>query len=197
IETKSHSSSLSMGGFRDFCVNYNILYDNTIKVYEVFKENESWNSKLLEQKKLLAEQVRYLGRMVKDVAQDIDINPIFNEELVELLTKELKNRRIDVAEVTAIELEKNDLEILLEMNSPVNSKFRMDKIKEIISKALGFPMTYDFSFGNLKAGDKNFKLVKTSRFTSMTSISRAPNSENLVSGDNYTFGETNNISFLA
>lgn len=180
-----------------FCNNEEKLITSVQLAYEKFKSDYCWNLMLRDQRMLLAEQLRGVGQAIKTINKDIYSNPIFNEELEELLIKELKDKRLDVKSLKVAELEKDDFEILVQLDFTEDLSDDMEKVKSIVSKNLGYPLASDYTYSNINKDKRKFKLVRTNRYSSLTKVTRASNSENKVSGDNYTFGEKNNINFLA
>lgn len=197
IETNGAKDDILTSELKSICVNHNTLVDNSIEIHKVFKDNQKWNLKLMEQRKLLTQQIEELSRVMKDISDELYINPIFNEELEGLLIKELKNNKVDFSDLTVVQIPGRDLEILIDMNLCKNPKEEMERMKEIISESLGYPIKIDFTYGGISHDKSTIKITRSNRFASLTKIAQQPNSEDLVSGDNYTFGEMNNTSFLA
>lgn len=181
----------------DDCENKDTLIENIMEIYSTFKENKSFNIKLIEHRKLLAEQMENMGRIINELGTDFYGAPIFNEELEDLVFKELKNKRIDIESLSIAELEKGDVEVLVEMKSKIETLETIQEVKEEVSKNLGFPLGVDYTIGNIGKNNNSFKLVRKKKFSSLTSISKDSNSEDEICGDSYTFGERANIHFSA
>lgn len=179
------------------CQYRDILTNNVIKYYENLEKDYIWNKRLIEQRNLLGEQLEGLGKIIKDIANDVYSNTIINSELEDLLIKELKNRRIDISNLTVVEIEKDNFEIEVELGGYIGNIKYMEKIKKIISDSLNIPLTIDFTYCNIGHKRNNFKLYKANRFATLTEVSTAANSENRISGDSYTFGEIDKTAFLA
>ncbi len=58
-------------------------------------------------------------------------------------------------------------------------------------------MASDTSFNSLSSKRQRFKLLKSNRFSAITKMATMGNSENKISGDNFTFGEIDNIHYSA
>ncbi|OLS03003.1 stage II sporulation protein E [Tissierella creatinophila DSM 6911] len=179
------------------CENKDSLIENIMEIYSEFKENKSFNIKHLEHRKLLAEQMENLSKIINDMGNDFYSTPIFNEELEELILKELKNKRMDIASLSVIELQKGEKEVLVEMASNIESFETIEAVRKEVTKNLGFPLSTDYTLGNLNGDKRSFKLVRKKRFNSLTTISKSSNSEDEICGDSYTFGERENIHFSA
>lgn len=181
---------------KDSCCNGETLIENINKHFMPLKTNYIWNKKLNEQRKLLADQLYSFGAIVENISEDIYSNPLFNDELELLLIKEIKNNRIEIADLSVIEMPGENLEILVEMNNTINNTSEIDKIKGVISEALGFNISVDYILGN-KVSSKIIRFGKVNRFATLTDVAAMSNSENKVSGDSFSFGEQGNMNFIA
>lgn len=197
IESESADKERILKKIKSACSNHITLFNNIEKSYEEYKINQRWNLKLKEQRLLISEQLEGLGTIIENITKDIYKNPVFNDELEELLFKELKNNRIDIEEVTVAQLDGENFEILVDLNSDIDSSDKVEKVKTIISDNLGCSLGGDYTFGNLANERRRFKLIRNNRYSSLTKISKAANTENNISGDNYTFGEIENNAFIA
>ncbi len=113
------------------CQYRDILTNNVIKYYENLEKDYIWNKRLIEQRNLLGEQLEGLGgKIIKDIANDVYSNTIINSELEDLLIKELKNRRIDISNLTVVEIEKDNFEIEVELGGYIGNIKYMEKIKK-------------------------------------------------------------------
>lgn len=197
IESETFNVEECAPKIEEFCKNSDHLICNIVRYYEDFEKDYIWNQRLIEQRRLLAEQLDSIGKVVEEITEDIYCNPIFNEELEGLILKELKNERTNISSLTVAEMPREELEIIIDLNNKETTMNHVENIKSIVSKNLGFPLSSDFVFGNTKENKKMLKLTRSSRFASLTKVSSESNSENRVSGDNYTYGEIDGTAFLA
>lgn len=181
----------------DFCQYSERLEDNIWQYYKNLEREYNWNKRLMEQRGLLVEQLQGVGHILENMGQDVYSNPMFNEELEELLVKELKNNRINIQDITVAEIEKGEIEVLVELDEAIEEYKVIERIKTIISDSLGFPMWSDYSFSNTGSKRKYLRLYRANRFSTMTKVSMVDNSDNRMSGDSYTFGETSKNTFMA
>lgn len=181
----------------EFCIGEGKLIVNLKEAYQLFVNNEIWNKKLNEQRILVADQLKGLGHVIEKISKDMYTNPIFNVELEQILLKELKNLRIGVQDITVAELEKDNIEILVDFNKEYNINENIERVRGIVSNSLGYPLSSNYIYSNDKNRSKTFKLIRSNTFQSLTKVCSTSNSEGCISGDNYTFGEVDNISFVA
>lgn len=165
------------------------------EAYLKYKEIENGNKIIQEQRQVLVQQLEGLSKVVSNINLDVYKHSTFNEELEELLEKELKNKRFDLKDIVVAQLTPDNMEIYLQFASG-NSVDRVGRVSKIISNALGYPMTADFTLGSIE-NSNSMKLVRTTRYGSLTKVATLPNSENGISGDNFTFGDVENTSFVA
>ncbi len=179
----------------NFCVDDEYLGDYLESAYEKYIEKKVFNDRLKEQRQVLIEQLEGLSRTIKSMDIDIYNHSTFNDELEELLEKEIKNKRFDLKDIVVAQLKEDDLEVYLEFSTK-NTVDRVERITRIVSSALGYSMTTDYTIGLLE-NTNTIRLIKSNRFSSLTRAAILPNSENGISGDNFTFGEIDTTSFIA
>ncbi|MBU5439298.1 stage II sporulation protein E [Tissierella sp. MSJ-40] len=184
-------------GIKNNCINQEEIIEKMKRFYELFKLNHSWKTKLLENRILVAEQLEGLGKVVENLINDIYKNPTFNEDLEEIIYKDLRNNRIDVSSVAVAQLEKNDFEVFIDINNGSKQENNRQRITNIVSNTLGVPLTSDFTLSNIREERQRFKLIRNNRYSALTKMASMPNSEDCISGDNYTFGEVENTYFSA
>ena len=179
----------------EFCLNdREILIENIVEKLIPLKNNQAWNKKLKEQRKLLADQLQSFSSVVKGITEDIYTNPVFADELRELLIKEIKDNRIHIIDLSVIQLPGDNLELLVEMQ--YNSSAEVEKLKDVISRAIGYSLSADYVLNN-KISSSIIKFTKEKRYSTLTDVISLANSENKVSGDSYSYGEIGNTNFIA
>lgn len=179
---------------KKFCIKAEDIVEKIDRHMERLKLNHDWNLKLKDSRILLSEQLEGIGKVIENIAKDIYINPTFNKDMEENLYKDLKNSRLDVREVDVAQIDEENFEIFVELNSHNQSE---NKVKKIVSQSLGFPVVFDSTFGSMNNESQKFKLIRSNRFSAMTNMANLSNSEDKVSGDSFTFGEMENIHFSA
>jgi stage II sporulation protein E len=194
-EGKADKEAL-LPSLKGICIKGEDLINNVNSILQPLKTNQLWNKRLNEQRRLLADQLYDFGFLIKDIGNDIYARPEFNQELEVLLLKEIKNRRMDIKDLSVLVLPGDELEILVEMYKPLEEVKELERLRLILSKALGYGISADYGLGNSLAS-KIISFRKANRFASLTDVSSLANSENKVSGDSYSFGERGNVNFAA
>mgnify|MGYP000875680450 CR=1 FL=1 len=177
------------------CKDIDHLYKIINEAYDKFKEKEQLDKKLLDQRSVIVEQLQGLEKIVNDINLSVYKSPIFNEELEELLYKEIKNNRIDINDIIVAYLEGENIEIYIEFDTN-NTMDKIEKVTKIVAESLGYPVVGDYSYGSITNSNK-FKLIRVNRYGTLTKASNVICSEDGISGDNFTFGEVENTSFAA
>lgn len=195
IEMKAGKDKSIYVDAKKHCIRFGDLIEEIKRSVELLKLNQSWNIRLNENRLLLSEQLQGLGKIVENLTKDIYGNSTFNEDIEQNIYKELKNNRIDVAEVSVTQIGEEDFEIFIDLNSTSNA-FENNKIKYIVSECLGYPVVSDKNFRE-HGKVHRFKLIRSNRYSAITKSVSAVNSEGKISGDNFTFGEIENLHYAA
>ena len=179
---------------KKFCVKYKEVVEKIDRSMEKLKLNHDWDLKLKENRILLSEQLEAAGNVIGDMAKDIYVNPVFNKEIEENLYKDLKNDRLNVKEISVVNLGEDNLEVFIDFNPGNISE---NKVRSVVSHCLGFPVVTNSTIGGNEKESRRFKLIRKNRFSAMTNMAKLSNSEDKVSGDSFTFGEIENTHFSA
>lgn len=182
---------------RDYCINKDDLIGEMERNFSNFKTNNMWKKKLLESRKLLSHQLEEVGGIVEKTINNIYKEPIFKEDVEEIIFANLRNHRIDVEEVVVIELEDKDFEIYVEVGKAYKESNQGDNVGKIVAESINIPLKLCPNLGRTREGREKYKFIKRNRYSALTSVISQPNSQNEVSGDNYTFGEGENDYYIA
>lgn len=194
VEIKGANNDRVRSEAKKFCVKDSEVIEIIANDMEKLKLNHIWKSKLKDNRLLLSEQLEGVSKIIENITTDIYINPTFNEEVEKNLYRDLKDSRIDVREVSVAQLGLEDFEIFIDLNTAIDSE---SKLKNLVSKSLGFPVINDTNFRSLNNQKLRFKLLRHNRYNAITKVANLANSENKVSGDSFTYGEVDNTYFAA
>ncbi len=198
IEGNIPVSENTMPNFiNEYCINKKEVVKELERQYEKLKINDMWKEKITQSRLLVSEQLEEVAKIMKDMAKNIYVNPTFKEDVEELIFEELKKNRVDVVDVVAMELEKDNIEIYVEVDNGYKDVNGYDRVKKIVSDVLAMPINGEYSVSRSKDDRQKFKFVKGNRYSALTEILSKPNYMNKISGDNYTFGEGTNIYYSA
>ncbi|MBZ2174583.1 stage II sporulation protein E [Schnuerera sp. xch1] len=183
--------------FKDYCLNKNGIRKEMLSRFERFKINNMWKNKIIQNRLLVSEQLEGVAKIMEDMANDIYINPIFKEDLEEIVYTNLKRNKVDIDDVIISELEDDNIEVYVEVNKAYKAINSQENIKQIVSDTIGIPLRGEFNINQSEKERVKFKLIKSNRYSAFTEAVSKPNYLNKVSGDNYTFGEGQNTYFAA
>ncbi|MCK9444252.1 MAG: stage II sporulation protein E [Tissierellaceae bacterium] len=191
VEAKGIEESTYAATYK-FCSRPKEILDMVDRAVERLELNKSWKIKLDENRLLLSEQLKGFGKVMEDIAKDIYGKPSFDEDIEKELLGQLKNSRIDVKSLSVAVTPQKDYDIFVDLNKSVQS---VDKIKDTMSSYLGSTVICHSNPKDTQKKQLRFKLIRENRYSAATKVALGLNSENKVSGDSYTYGETENTHY--
>ncbi len=183
--------------FTKRCVKKDEVIQNGYKLYDVFRVEYRWKETMLETRELISEQLEGISEIVNDVAKEVIREPVFNEDLEEIIRISLLNEKVNVLNVRVCEFPKNNFEIYIEVGKSSKQQNSLENVQNITSKAIGIPLKSEFNIYKQKGDKEKYKLIKANRYGAMTRVSKNKASNTSVSGDSYTVGERKNRYFKA
>lgn len=182
---------------KDYCINKEEIVEEIKRYFNTFKINNMWKNKILENRILVSEQFEGVAKIIENMANDIYVNPIFKEDIEEIIFANLKNNRIDIKNVTVIQLDEEGFEIYIDVEKTYKEINNGENIRKLVSQTINTPLKLCSTFEKPQEENQKYKLIKSNRYNALTKVVSEPNSFNRVSGDNYTFGEGENNYFVA
>ncbi len=182
---------------KDYCINKSEIKKEIQNHFDKFKNNNMWKGKIIENRILVSDQLEGIAKIMEDMAKDIYINPIFKEDMEEMVLTNLINNKVNVKDVVVAELEDNKIEIYVEVDKPYKKENSQENIRRIVSDTMGVPLKGEFNIGQSKKERQRFKLIRSNRYNALTEVVSKTNYYNGISGDSYTFGEGENSYFAA
>ncbi len=182
---------------RDYCINKDKLLREIRRHFNIFKINNAWENKIIENRVLVSEQLAGVANIMDDMIKDIYIEPVFKEDVEEVIWANLKNKKVDVRDVVVIELGEGNVEFYIEVDRGYKEKNNQDNVRRIVSDTVGIPLKGIFTSTGVIKEKQTYKFVKSNRYNALTEIASKANDFNEISGDNYTFGEGENGYFAA
>src|SRR5690606_12175087 len=130
---------------KEYCANRKGVVEELEEQFEKLKLNSMWKEKISENRLLVAEQLEEISKIMKEMAKNIYINTTCKKDVEELLLEELRKNKVDVVDVIAFELEKDNIEIHVEVDNVYKDENRYDRVKKIVSDVLGLPLKGEFN----------------------------------------------------
>lgn len=184
--------------FTKRCNKTDLVVNKINYFFEMYKLDYRWETKILESRQLVSQQLEGISSIIDDLANQIHQNVKFKQDVEKTIYSSLRNMRIDILEVIVTETDKNDFEIFLELDKSSSTQ-RVKSIPKIVSQIIGIELTADKFYSNRENERDNIKLklLKGNRFGAMTKVCRLDEGFNYISGDSYTFGERKNNYYIA
>lgn len=182
---------------RDYCINKEDIIKELQNQFEKLKVSSMWKEKIIQNRLLVSEQLEGVSRIIKNMVKEIYVNPTFKEDVEEMIFEELKKSKVDVTDVVVVELEKDNIEVYVEVDKAYKEVNSQENIKKIVSESVGIPLKSEYNINQKKKEKQRFKLIRSNRYSALTEVVVKPNNQDNISGDNHTFGEGENLYFAA
>lgn len=182
---------------RDYCIKKENVIKELQNQFEKLKLNNMWKDKIVQNRLLVSEQLEGVSNIIKNMVKTIYISPTFKEDVEEMIYDALKKYKIDVIDVVVAELDKDNIEVHIEVGKAYDGVNNQENIKKIVSESLGMPLKLEYNINQVRKGKQRFKLIRSNRYSALTEVVSKPNTKNCISGDNHTFGEGENLYFSA
>lgn len=177
------------------CLRPHELTRQTNNVFEIFRINSRWRSKLSNSRMVLAEQVRGVSTVVNNMIGDaIDVIELKsdNERIIEeaLLSEGLK-----FSEVFLVKNSKDRVEIIIYIETLDLNEINIGSYTSAVGAVLDRKLcTSNLSGAKTSEGIYQIRLVEEEKFALKTAVAKLSRDE--ISGDNYTFGEIGGGRYL-
>ncbi|MCX7843423.1 MAG: stage II sporulation protein E [Clostridia bacterium] len=180
------------------CERINEFVECVNSIYELFKVDMVWKSKLSESRGLVSQQLEGLSRIISNLAQEIDANVRFKNELEERIVLELNKKGVKASEAIAVENKWGKYEINVFHKGCGGKRSCIGIIEGIVSQIAGRKMVKESSECHNKPSNSScsLRLIEEETFKVTTGIARAAKQNSTVSGDNYTFMNTGEGKFI-
>lgn len=184
--------------FLSRCERINDFVKSVNAIYELFKVDMVWKSKIGESRGLVSQQLQGLSNVISNLASEIDVNVRFKGELEGSILLELNKAGIKTREVIAVENKFGKFEISIFHKGCNGKRSCRTVIEEMVSVLAGRSMVKEENdcYYNASSGICCLRLVEEEEFKVTTGIARVSKNQNSVSGDNYTFMNTGEGKYI-
>ncbi len=175
--------------FKERCERLRDFAEAVNNVYEIFKVDMSWRNKVQESRALVSQQLEGLSDVISGLASEIDMNIQFRNDLEDIIIMELGKKGIKASEVMVYENRWGKYEINIFHKGCGGKRQCVTDIEKIVSEVTGHKMSRRQNEccmeqkGNICA----LRLVEEESYRVTTGLARVPKYNNDVSGDTYTF----------
>ncbi|HBY20368.1 MAG TPA: hypothetical protein DEG71_05065, partial [Clostridiales bacterium] len=182
----------------DSCARAKILVENMNSLYEVYRVNLLWKKRVGESRGLVSQQLQGVSRMIAKLANEIDFESSFKEEMERKLYNELIKNGFSVGEIMIEQDYEDKLEIVVQSNAcPGINKCR-NEMDKIISKVIGKRMARKgYICSPAKMNSKCMIRFTSKEMLGVTvGLARVSKNHYKVSGDSYTFMELKDKKYV-
>ena len=178
--------------FKGKCVKANEVLQAIISLYEIYRLNSVWQSKMKENTKIYKDQFLELSDIVVNLKNEIEKNPYFDKNLSLEISSKLENDGINIKNLSVIKDCNENIQIELTL-FPCQKKDKCYKfIEERLSEILDIPFMKISGKCSFKECVLKFKECET--FYLKSSVKQSSKDMNEKSGDNYAIKTLDNSS---
>lgn len=169
--------------FKNVCYNPQALVLETNKVYELYRVNTVWESKIAESRKLINQQLTDVSEVVKNIASEIENGYSFELEAEEKIIELLDNLGIKVTNVSVMKEKEERYQVRVSVNGCKQENVCRFVIAPAVEKVLKRRFYPQYKACNSNTCTVN--LVEREWYEAETGISRVRQKGEKEWGDSY------------
>ena len=184
--------------FLERCERIEDFVKSINNVYELFKVDMVWKNKIGESRGLVSQQLDGLSKVISDLATEINVDVHFKGEVEDTLVMELNRAGVKVNEAIVYENKCGKYEISISVKGCGGKRSCVTTIEKRTSEIVGRKMVKESNdcYQDYKSGLCTLKLVEEEAFKVTTGVAKASKNNGMVSGDNYTFMNTDEGKYV-
>lgn len=184
--------------FMERCERLTEFVKEINNIYEIFKVDMVWKSRISESRTLVSQQLDGLSKVISNLAAEIKTDMIFKKDVEDLIQLQLHNAGIKTDDVIVFKNKWGKYEVEIFHRGCAGRRHCLTVIDKIVSHAVGCKMTKDGSecYQNPHNRQCSVRFVEEETFRVTTGIARIPKYDGMVSGDSYTFLNTGEGKYI-
>ena len=183
--------------FLDRCERINEFVDAVNNMYELFKVDMVWKSRIGDSRSLISQQFEGLSSVISGLAAEINTEVSFISSMEDRIYADISAAGIKVKEVVAYENRWGKYEVNILHGGCGGARICISTIEKVVSAAVGRKMVKeDEECMKARDGSCSLSLVEEENLKIATGIARLPKSGSDVSGDSFTFMNTGNGKYI-
>ncbi len=182
--------------FKKDCIKPESIVKTSNYYYKMFAIDYSWQQKFSENRKLVANQIRYMSKSIEHMAKDLDRDIVFDMEMERNIIVELDRNNISVKRLNYISKENNEFEILIEKEICKNNKLCEQKMIKIISDIVETELVARKTGCSCIGENCKIKLSRRQEYKVVSEVSNMSKDGYIISGDNYTYMEISDGKYM-
>jgi len=185
--------------FMDRCERIDDFVKAVNNVFELFKVDMVWRSRIGESRGLVSQQLRSMSKIISNLASELNTDISFKDDLENQIIVELSKVGIRNAEAIVYENKFGKYEITLSYKGCGGKRSCIGNVEKVVSEVVDRRMLKDGSECGLnsKTNICTVKFVEEETYKVITGVARISKNEKYVSGDNYTFLNTGDGKYIS
>lgn len=177
--------------FLSNCICVDEFVKETNRSFEIVKLNHLWQSRVAESREVIAEQLKGVSSVIKEITNDIYTANEASSGEEDKIIKALKSNHILAKDITVYERGNKRKEVCLRAACRRGRVFTAKEAAAVIGKAIGRPFRVsEASKYVIKKNYQSFVFIEDTKFKALTGVARTMK-EN-VSGDNFSILKLDN-----
>ncbi len=187
------------GYFLDRCERVDDFVNAVNNVFELFKVDMVWRSKIGESRGLVSQQLKSMSTIISNLANELNTDISFKEDIENQIVLELTKAGVKNSEAIVYENKFGKYEMSLSYKGCGGKRSCIGSVEKVVSEVVGRKMVKEGSDCGLnsKTNVCTIKLVEEETYKVITGVARISKNEKYVSGDNYTFINTGDGKYIA
>jgi len=168
-------------------------------VFELFKIDMVWRSKIGESRGLVSQQLKSMSIIISNLANELNTDICFKDDLENQIILELTKAGVKNADAVVYENKYKKYEMTLSFKGCGGKRSCIGIVEKIVSEVVGRKMVKDDCECGLNTKNNicTIKLVEEETYKVITGVARMAKNDKYVSGDNYTFLNTDDGKYIA
>lgn len=169
------------------CIRPTELVKQANYIFEIYRLNNKWKRKLLNSKKIVADQIIGISGLVGSMVEEVSTSMEFKNDIEEEISIALDRKGLEFDDVVAIKNHRNKYEVTI-YTRPCGGKHSCSReFVGTVSKALGVRMVRDANHCkiNPECSMCQFTLLEAENYNVVSAVAKLAKED--VSGDSYSF----------
>ncbi|MDP4092114.1 MAG: stage II sporulation protein E [Bacillota bacterium] len=167
-------------------------------IYEIFRIDMVWKSKIGESRNLISQQLEGLSKVIYNLASEINTEIHFRSDIEDVILGELNGAGIKASQVIVLENKFGKYEITIFHKGCGGKRVCVSNIEKVVTGIVGRKMVKEI--GECSYSSRNdictLRLVEEEIFRVTTGVSKMSMYDDAVSGDSYTFMNTGDGRYI-
>lgn len=182
--------------FRKECIKPESIVKTSNYYYKMFALDYRWNQKFSENRRLVANQIRYISKSIESMADELNRDVVFDLDMEKNILVELDRNDVKVDKLNYLSRDSDDFEILIERETCKDGALCDKKIVSIISGIVGEKLIAQKMGCNSLGHNCKVKLSKYQEYKAITEVSSMSKDGYVLCGDNYTYMEISEGKYM-